>query len=147
MKTKRILCPERLRHVPRRFSWIDQRLVREGYCARCGPHALALYLLLLTVADAEGLSYYSDRTAAGLLAMSQAELHEARRRLVQTGLIAYEPPLYQVLSLPQGQDGGSGCPAPVSRPASSQDGRRSGEPLAIGSILLQMLAAKGGPQA
>ena len=147
MKTKRILCPERLRHVPRRFSWIDQRLVRDGYCARCGPHALALYLLLLTVADAEGLSYYSDRTAAGLLAMSQAELHEARRRLVQTGLIAYEAPLYQVLNLPQGGDGGSGGAAPVPLAATSMEGRRSGEPLAVGSILLQMLAAKGGPQA
>ena len=41
MKTKRVLCPERLRHVPHRFSWIDQRLVREGHIARCGPEALA----------------------------------------------------------------------------------------------------------
>jgi hypothetical protein len=44
MKTKRVLCPERLRHVPQRFSWIDQRLVRDGHIARCGPQALALYL-------------------------------------------------------------------------------------------------------
>jgi hypothetical protein len=56
MKTKRVLCPERLRHVPQRFSWIDQRLVRDGHIARCGPQALALYLLLVTVADAQGLS-------------------------------------------------------------------------------------------
>ena len=28
MKTKRVLCPERLRHVPHRFSWIDQQLVK-----------------------------------------------------------------------------------------------------------------------
>jgi hypothetical protein len=34
MKTKRLLCPERLRQVPRQFSWIDQRLVREGHIAR-----------------------------------------------------------------------------------------------------------------
>ena len=61
MKTKRVLCPERLRHVPHRFSWIDQRLVRDGHIARCGPQALALYLLLVTVADAQGLSYYSDK--------------------------------------------------------------------------------------
>ena len=31
MKTKRVLCPQRLRHVPHRFSWIDQRLVRDGH--------------------------------------------------------------------------------------------------------------------
>ena len=56
MKTKRVLCPERLRHVPHRFSWIDQRLVRDGHIVRCGPQALALYLLLVTVADAQGLT-------------------------------------------------------------------------------------------
>ena len=31
MKTKRLLCPQRLRTVPHQFSWIDQRLVREGH--------------------------------------------------------------------------------------------------------------------
>ncbi len=67
MITKRVLCPERLRQVPQRFSWIDQRLVRDGHIAQCGPQALALYLLLVTVADAQGLSYYSDKSAARLL--------------------------------------------------------------------------------
>jgi hypothetical protein len=51
MITKRVLCPERLRHVPQRFSWIDQRLVRDDHIARCGPQALALYLLLVTVKE------------------------------------------------------------------------------------------------
>ena len=47
MKTKRLLCPQRLRTVPHQFSWIDQRLVREGHIARCGgTQALALYLLI-----------------------------------------------------------------------------------------------------
>ena len=77
MKTKRLLCPERLRHVPHRFSWIDQRLVREGHIARCGSQGLALYLLLVTVADAQGLSYYSDKAAARLLSLNEAELREA----------------------------------------------------------------------
>jgi hypothetical protein len=99
MKTKRVLCPERLRHVPHRFSWIDQRLVRDGHIARCGSQALALYLLLVTVADAQGLSYYSDKTAARLLSLNEAQLREARRSLLAAGLIVYESPLYQVLSL------------------------------------------------
>jgi hypothetical protein len=47
------------------LPWIDQRLVRDGHIARCGPQALALYLLLVTVADAQGLSYYSDKTEHG----------------------------------------------------------------------------------
>jgi hypothetical protein len=31
MITKRLLCPDRLRRVPPQFSWIDQRLVRDGH--------------------------------------------------------------------------------------------------------------------
>ena len=94
MKTKRVLCPERLRHATHRFSWIDQRLVRDGHIARCGPQALALYLLLVTVADAQGLSYYSNKTAARLLSLNEAQLREARHSLLAAGLIAYESPLY-----------------------------------------------------
>ena len=78
MKNKPILRPERLRHVPRQFSWIDQRLVRDKHITRCGSDALALYLLLCTVADAQGLSYYCDTTAAGLLSLPMPKLREAR---------------------------------------------------------------------
>jgi hypothetical protein len=70
MPIKRVLCPKRLRRVPTQFSWVDQRLVRERHIERCDASALALYLLLLTVADAQGLSYYSDGTACRLLSMT-----------------------------------------------------------------------------
>lgn len=99
MPIKRVLCPKRLRRIPGQFSWIDQRLVREHYIERCDAPALALYLLLLTVADAQGLSYYSDRTVCRLLSMDSAPLQRARADLLRAGLIAYEPPLYQVLAL------------------------------------------------
>ena len=132
MKTKRVLCPERLRRVPHQFSWIDQRLVREGHIARCGAQGLALYLLLVTVADAQGLSYYSDKTAARLLSLNEAELREARRALLAIGLIAYESPLYQVLSLEPALAG-------------EQPLARTGQTLPIGAILRQILES-GGPQ-
>lgn len=97
---KRVLCPQRLRQVPSQFSWIDQRLVRQGkHLAGCSVRALALYLILVTVSDAEGLSYYSDRTLQRMLGLSADQLREARRELCRAELIAYEPPLYQVLSL------------------------------------------------
>ena len=99
---KRVLCPERLRRVPAQFSWIDQQLVRQpSYLQGCDLGALALYLVLVTVADAEGLSYYSDSTLEKLLRMERRQLLEARRQLCQAGLIVYEQPLYQVLSLQQ----------------------------------------------
>jgi hypothetical protein len=99
MRRKRVLRPERVRQVPAQFSWIDQRLVREGYLARCDTHALALYLFVVTVADAQGLSYYGDVTLCRSLSMAPARLHQARADLITAGLIAYEAPLYQVLSL------------------------------------------------
>lgn len=99
MKTKPILCPERLRHVPRQFSWIDQRLVRDRHIQNRSPEALALYLLLCTVADAQGASYYSDSTTGKILSFSSAQLREARAELVAAGLIAHQSPFYQVLSL------------------------------------------------
>ena len=107
MMEKRLLSLERLRRVPEQFSWVDQRLVRHEHMQRCDSHALALYLLLITVGDAKGLSYYSDEKAARMLSLSVAELAAARRQLVVADLIAYERPLYQVLSLPMLHSGGA----------------------------------------
>jgi hypothetical protein len=88
-----------LRHVPRQFSWVDQRLVRERYIDRLSHEACALYLFLITVADAQGLSYYADRTLSQRLSMSLAQLGQARHTLITHHLLAYRRPLYQVLAL------------------------------------------------
>jgi hypothetical protein len=99
MTLKRVLCPERLRTLPAQFSWIDQRLVRERHLDACDAPGAALYLFLLTVADAQGLNYYSEGVLARRLSMSLARLAQARADLQRLGLIAYERPLYQVLAL------------------------------------------------
>src|SRR5437660_9052154 len=96
---KRVLCPERLRKVPSQFSWIDHRLVRENYFIRCEHSAWALYLFLVSVADVDGLSYYSDASLMRRLKMDSVQLSASRQQLLQVGLIAYEKPLYQVLNL------------------------------------------------
>ena len=120
---KRVLNPERLRKVPPQFSWLDHRLVQENYFVRCDPPAWTLYLFLTSVADAEGLSYYSDASLMRRLKMDSPGLSASRRQLIQAGLIAYEKPLYQVLSL-----------EPVGA-------ARSG-PVSVGEILRKAL---GGP--
>jgi hypothetical protein len=94
-----VLRPDRLRRVPPQFSWIDQRLVREGHLERCDIHALGLYLVLVTVADAQGVSYYGDSNLGRLLSMPTERVLQARADLIRLELIAYERPLYQVLSL------------------------------------------------
>ena len=99
MLIKRVLVRERLRTVPAQFSWVDQRLVRERHIEHCDPHAAALYLFLVTVADAQGLSYYAEASLARCLSMDAARLRQARADLMRADLVAYEHPLYQVLSL------------------------------------------------
>jgi hypothetical protein len=65
-------CPERLRHVPHQFSWIDQRRVRDDHIARCGPAALALCVLLVTGGRRTGLNVIVNREphAQGVLAFA-----------------------------------------------------------------------------
>jgi hypothetical protein len=119
MMQKRLLLPSRVRRIPAQFSWIDQRLVRDHHIERADCTALALYLFLLTVADAQGLSYYADASIGQRLALRPEQVAAARAGLVRAGLIAYEAPLYQVLALdptpPAAPDG-----APRSRARGSE---------------------------
>jgi hypothetical protein len=112
MPIKRVICPERIRRIPAQFSWVDHRLVRERYIERCDACAAALYLFLVTVADAQGLSYYADTSLVRRLSMAPARLEMARNDLIRIGLIAWQRPLYQVLAL----DAPAAEPAPHSSP-------------------------------
>ena len=89
--------------MPEGFGWIDHRLVREGHLQRADANAGALYLILVTVGDERGLSYYSEPSLARLLGLNGEAIRAARGRLVLADLIAYEEPLYQVLGLEGGR--------------------------------------------
>lgn len=122
---KSVLRPDRLREVPEHFSWIDQALVQRHLIDRCDSRSAALYLFLITVADAQGLSYYGAATLAARLHLSAEELALARQRLIALELIAYQAPLYQVLALP-------GTPASrAPRPAAAPAGAPSPTPARI----------------
>ena len=127
MMTKKILRPDRLRQVPAQFSWIDQRLVRENFLRYADPAAWALYLVLVTVADAQGLSYYSDATLSRLLKLDPLQLAQARQQLVRADLVAYQKPLAQVLALP------------VADGAAAPAGARVGQPVSVGDLLRRAL--------
>ena len=99
MNKNRILCTKRIRRVPKRFSWVDHRLLKEGYVERCGVVELTLYLILVIVGDRNGVSFYSDRSLCALVKILPGELSSARNRLQKIGVIAWEAPFYQILSL------------------------------------------------
>jgi hypothetical protein len=100
MIKKRVLVADRVRRPSAEgFSWIDRRFLRD-YAARLSGDAVVLYFLLAAVSDQHGLSFYSDRSLATHLRMRQAAIVAARDELLIHDLVAYQPPLTQVLSLP-----------------------------------------------
>lgn len=126
MTQKRLIYPEKVRRVPEQFSWIDHRLVRDRYLENLSHASAALYLMLVTVGDRQGLSYYSDRAVGDLLTMDLPLLAKSRGQLIQGGLLAYRKPLYQVLSLEPVR--------PVNKP--------SGDLVPIAAILQQMAGGR-----
>jgi len=131
---KHPLRPDRLRQIPPSFSWVDHRLVRHQHLRRAEPPAWALYLFLVTVADAQGLSYYSDASISRHLNLDLLALAAARQQLIQADLLAYRKPLYQVLALPEA------VPVPQDPAATAP---RSGQARSVGEILRRALEGGG----
>ena len=132
---KQVLWPERLRQVPQQFSWVDHAFVQQHFIDRCEARAAALYLFLVTVCDAQGLSYYGAATLARRLRLSDEGLDAARRQLIELDLIAYRAPLYQVLALP-GAVAAPRLPSLGSR-------RAGGDPVSLAELLQQAEARRG----
>ncbi len=132
MRAREVIMPQRRRKIPPHFSWVDHRLVREGHLQGRSAEALALYLFLVVVADADGLSWYAEETLCRQLSWDASQLQRARAELRQSSLIAYRKPIYQVLDLsPETMVRGTGRPQPSAH--------EDGEPVAIRTILQQML--------
>jgi len=130
MIQKRLLRPDRVRQVPPSFNWVDHRLVRDRHLDRCDCTALALYLFLVTVSDAQGLSYYSDASLCRRLKIDPFQLSAARQQLEHAELVAYRKPLYQVLSLD---------PTAAPAPANSTPEPRAGQVQSAADILKRVL--------
>ena len=97
---KRILNQTRIRAIQGGFAFVPHRFLKDGFIKRLDPEELLLYLFLIMVSDAYGLSYYGDSSLCRLLKMDPGELERCRQSLIDEDLIAFESPLYQVLELP-----------------------------------------------
>lgn len=89
----------RTRRIPQGFGWIDHRVVQDGYLRECSTDAAALYLVLVTVADQDGLSYYGESLLCAMLGWSRIRLEKARKNLEEADLAAWSDPIYQVLEV------------------------------------------------
>lgn len=122
-----VLCPERARHMPRSFAWIDHRLRSTGILQDMTADDIGLYLFLTLASDKQGLSCWRlDRVEREIPCLSMTALKAARQRLIDRQLLAYQPwyrgaidGCYQLLSIP----------TPPPQPP------RGGEPVSIGNLL------------
>jgi hypothetical protein len=110
MIEKRVLVALRVRRPPAEgFSWIDRRFLRD-YAERLSGDAVALYFLLAAVSDRQGLSFYSDASLAARLRLREEAIRAAREELLVQDLVAHQPPLTQLLSLPPARVARGGIP-------------------------------------
>ena len=108
MDAKWLIEHERIRKINGSFSWIDHRFISGRFIHDLSREEILLYLFLVAVSDRQGLSFYHDDRICSLLKLDLTALGEARELLIERALIAWRPPVYQVLSLP---------PQPVSPPS------------------------------
>jgi hypothetical protein len=105
--------PDRIRRIRGSFSWIDHRFLREGFDQGLTRLEKLFYFLLIAVSNHDGVSFYSDERLRELLEIRHPhELTAARSELIARGLIAYEPPFYQVLELPARPGAPAHAPTP-----------------------------------
>ena len=109
------------RPPPEGWAWIDRRFF-QVYAPRLEQESMLLYVFLVSVGDKEGVSYYGDTTIGGRLRITADTLARARSELIEKDLIAFERPLYQVLSLPAAGPRRSAC-----------------EPTSVGDIMRHVL--------
>jgi len=93
---------DRLRRIDGSFGFLPHRFLRDGFWASLARDELLLYILLVLVADRQGMSFYYDDRLASMLRLVLDDFLVARAGLVRKNLLAYDPvgPRYQLLSLP-----------------------------------------------
>jgi hypothetical protein len=98
------IMPARVRRIDGSFAFLPHRFLRDGFLQSLTDDELRLYLMLVLVADREGVSFYSHRRLCAVLQMPPETYLHARDALLRKDLIAADGARVQVLTLP---------PAPV----------------------------------
>lgn len=91
---------DRVRKISGSFSWIDHRLLSNGFLALMSHDEILLYFFLVLVGDKNGISFYSYDKICNLLKIDLDDYIQARDLLIKRSLIAYDNSRFQVLELP-----------------------------------------------
>ena len=95
------IVSDRVRRIDGRgFSFIPHRFLRDGFLVSLTRDELSLYLLLVLAGDRNGVSFYHYDSLCSLLEMRLETYLDARNRLIDKDLVAFDGTRFQVLSLP-----------------------------------------------
>jgi hypothetical protein len=129
------LNAQRVRKIAGSFAFLEHRFLRDGFWSSLSQLECLLYVFLVLVADRNGLSYYSDDKICTLLRFTLEDYLVARNGLSTKDLIAFDGPLFQVLSLPDQPLGGS------TSALRTAEHMPHGDPATIRQIIRQSLGA------
>ena len=101
MISKEPIVPKRIRKISGSFSWIDHRILIDGFLKAMTSHEILLYFFLVLVGDKNGISFYSYDKICQLLKIELDDYIQARNLLIQRSLIACHQGRFQVLELPK----------------------------------------------
>lgn len=96
-----VLVPERIRKISDSFAFVEHRFLRDGFFESLRRTELQLYFFLVLVGNRAGLSWYSYDSICRILGIILDDYIEARNRLIDKDLIAFDGRVFQVLSLPE----------------------------------------------
>jgi len=91
---------DRVRRISGSFSWLDHRLLSDGFIASMCSDEILVYFFLVLAGDQNGVSFYSEERMCKLLGIEPDKFYYARQRLVEKALIVMQGGRYQVLQLP-----------------------------------------------
>jgi hypothetical protein len=100
MDVDEVIRADRIRSNEGSFAFIPHRFLRGGFWQELTPGELCLYVLLVLVADRNGMSCYGRARLAALCRTGPEQILEAVRSLRCKDLIAFTGREVQVLSLP-----------------------------------------------
>lgn len=83
--------PQRVRKIEKSFAWLDHRLLRNGHLQVMTHQEQVLYMFLVLAADCHGVSFYRKEKICDAVGLDWTEFEIARDRLIDFGLIAFEP--------------------------------------------------------
>jgi len=101
MISRKPINPNCIRQITGSFSWIDHRLLSDGFLSAMTAEEILLYFFLTLVGDKNGVSFYGYDKICQFLKMDVDRFIRARDLLIDKSLIACENGRFQVLQLPK----------------------------------------------